>query len=92
MFLSLVVLGRREQGKGSQGLAEREGGAQWLAGMGTAFSSSSPAREEPRLVRNVNKGETALAKQRPHDNSRPKQSYPGPHPHEKTSQAFVHTQ
>ena len=42
-------------------------------------------------MRNVNKEETALAKQRPYDNSRPKQSYPGPHPNEKTSQAFVHT-
>lgn len=56
-----------------------------------ASPPSAPAPEEPQLVRNVNKEETALAKQRPRDNSRPKQSHPGPHPKEKTSQAFVHT-
>ncbi|VFV36678.1 Hypothetical predicted protein [Lynx pardinus] len=61
--------------------------------MGAASSPSSPAPEEPQLARNVNKEETELAKQRPYDNSRPKQSCPGgPHPDEKTSQAFVRTQ
>lgn len=48
--------------------------------MGAASSPSSPAPEEPQLARNVNKEETELAKQRPYDNSRPKQSCPGPPP------------
>lgn len=79
--------------KVSQGLEELGAGQRKLEGMGAAFSPSSPAPEEPQLVRNVNKEETVLAKQRPHDNSRPKQSHPPPPtPHEKTSQAFVHTQ
>lgn len=67
-------------------------GPRKLEGTPAALPPSSPVPEEPELVRNVNKQETALAKQRPHDNSWPKQSHPGPHPLEKTSQAFVRTQ
>lgn len=93
MFLSPVGVGRGEQvARVSQGLEDMGAGSQQLADMGAAFSPSSPAPEEPQLVRNVNKEETELTKQRPYDNSRPKQSCPGPHPDEKTSQAFVHTQ
>lgn len=57
-----------------QGLQERGAGPRKPEGTGAASPPSSPALEEPRLVRNVNKEETALAKQRPRDNSRPKQS------------------
>lgn len=40
----------------------------------------APAPEEPQLVRNVNKAETALAGQRPYANSRRKHSYPATPP------------
>lgn len=53
-------------------------GAQSLEGLGAASSPSSPAPEEPRLARNVNKEETALAEQRLRDNSWPKQSSQAP--------------
>lgn len=73
----------------SQGLEGLGAGPRKPEGLGAAFSPSSPAPEEPQLARNVNKEETALAKQRPHDSSRPKQRPPGPRPPRKTSQAFV---
>lgn len=92
MFLSWVGLVRGKQGPAFPGAAGAGGGAAEAGGPPRRLPPSSPAPEEPELVRNVNKQETALAKQRPHDNSWPKQSHPGPHPLEKTSQAFVRTQ
>lgn len=85
-------LARRKQGQGFPGVGGTGSGARKQEDTGAASPPSSPAPEEPQSVRNVNKEETALAKQRPHDNSRPKQSHPGPHPHKQTSQAFVRTQ
>lgn len=57
---------------------KRCGGGQRLKGLGAASSPSSPAPEEPRLAKNVNKEETVLAKQRLQDNSWPKQSSQAP--------------
>lgn len=87
-------LGERKYGQSSQGSKKMRwgGGRQRLEGLGAASSPSSPAPEEPRLAKNVNKEETVLAKQRLQDNSWPKQSSQGPHLCKKTSQAFVHTQ
>lgn len=85
-------LARRKPGQGFPGVGGAGSGAPKQEDTGAPSPPSSPAPEEPQSARNVNKEETALAKQRPHDNSRPKQSPLGPHLLEQTSQAFVHTQ
>lgn len=70
----LAYLGGKEVWSKFPGVC-RYGGGQRLEGLGAA---SSPAPEEPRLARNVNKEETVLAKQRLQDNSWPKQSSQAP--------------
>lgn len=73
-------MARRKPGQGFPGVCGAGSGAAEARGPRCRLLPRAPAPEEPQLVRNVNKAETALAGQRPYASSRRKHSYPATPP------------